>query len=400
MPFDIEAARTMLQDVQHHDAADMRARIEVLASPRMSGSEGAEEIERAVRDGFEELGYETLELPFSFSTWPGRFGSTVAGLLLALTGAAGAALLLQRLPVLALLVLLVGLLVTLLPLILLEPALERVPFGRTDTRNLLFTRPGTRPSWIVMAHRDSKSQLIPTLARTAAAAGGALGWIALVALCALWFLGEPFQFQSAPILAAGLVVLGGVVLALAWSYNASPGALDNASGLAALLAVAGESQGGEVAFLITDGEELGLAGARAVVGDLPPVQGVINVDGLDDRGALRVAEGQGWRRRGSAPQLAAALLTAARALDIPVRRRPLPRSIMVDHQPLAAAGLPALTMLRGDWRSLLRVHRPSDSLDRLQGRGAAEAATVLAAALRILRESAQGHLAAGRATGP
>lgn len=399
MPLDIEAARTTLKDVQHHDPADMRTRIEVLSKPRMSGTEGAAETERALRERFEELGYEPRELPFSFSSWPGRFGLTVAGVALALTGAGAAAVLRQGLPILALIILVVGLGVALLPLLLLDQALDRVPFGRLETRNLLFTRPGTRPSWIVVAHRDTKSQIISTLARTGALAAGAVGWLALVGLSVLWFAGDPFRFQTAALLAGVLVALSGIVLALAWSSNDSPGALDNASGLAAVLAVAGEVESGEVAFLITDGEELGLAGARAAVGQLPAVEGVINVDGLDDRGIVRVAEGHGWRRRGSAPQLAAALLTAGRVLDIEVRRRPLPRSMMVDHQPIAAAGLPALTVVRGGWRSLLRVHRPTDSVDRLQGRGAAETATLLTAAFRILRANEEVHLAAGRARG-
>lgn len=404
MPFDIEAARTTLQGVQHHDASALRERIAALATPRMSGTDGAADTERGLRDAFEKLGYETTDLPFTFSTWPGRFGATAAGVVLAITGAGAAALLLARLPVLSLAVLLTGLGLTLLPLLLLGPAIRRLPLGRVESRNLLFTRPGSRPSWIVMAHRDSKSQIIPTLVRTAAIVAGVAGWLALVVLSALWFGGELYQFETAVLIAGAVLTLAGIVLALAWSSNGSPGALDNASGVAALLAIAGDSPGGEgpggeVGFLFTDGEEMGLAGARAVVEALPPVQGVINVDGLDDHGSIRVAEGHGWRRKGSAPQLAAALLTAGRALDIDVRRQPLPRSILVDHLPIAAAGVPSLTVLRGRWRSLLRVHRPSDSMDRLDGRGAAETATVLAAALRLLRGSDRGHLAAERSAG-
>lgn len=396
MPFDIDAARTTLENVRHHDAPALRERIDALALPRMAGSEGAGEVEQALREVFEELGYETTDLPFSFSTWPGRFGITLAGILLALTGVGGAALLRQGLPIAALVVLVVGFLLTLMPLILLGPALRRVPFGRLDSRNLLFTRPGVRPAWIVMAHRDSKSQLIPTIARTGAVAVGAAGWLALVALAGLWFAGELFQFHTMILIAGAAVTLAGVALALAWASNSSPGALDNASGLAALLAVAGERPGDQVGFLITDGEELGLAGARAAVESIPPVQGVINVEGLDDRGTIRVAEGYGWRRHGSAPQLAAALLTAGSALGIEVERRPLPRSILVDHLPFAAAGIPALTLLRGRWQSLLRVHRPSDSADQLDGRGAAETATLLASALQLLRARQQDHLAGGR----
>lgn len=396
MPFDLEAARSELGDVRKHDAAALRAQVETLAVPRLSGSEGSATVEQSLRDAFEGLGYDTKELPFSFSTWPGRFGATVAGVLLALTGAGGAALLYYGLPVLALILLVVGLALTLLPLVLLAPALRRLPLGRVDSSNLLFTRPGSRPAWIVMAHRDSKSQLVPTLVRTAAVVAGAVGWVALVVAAALWFGGELFQFPSWALLAGGVVTLSGLVLALAWSSNNSPGALDNATGLAVLLAIANAGPGDEVGFLVTDGEELGLAGAREAVEPLPPVQGVINLDGLDDRGVIRIAEGHGVRRRGSAPQLAAALLTTARALDIEVVRQPLPRTIMVDHIPFAAAGVPALTILRGKLSSLLRVHRGGDKPDRLDGRGAAETATLLTGALRLLRAKERDHLAGGQ----
>lgn len=397
MPIDIEAARSTIDNVRHHDASALRERISALAKPRLSGTEGAAETEQHLREAFEGLGYETEELPFSFSSWPGRFGLPVAGVLLLLTGVGGAALLRNGLPIIALIVLVVGLLLTLLPLILLETAQRTLPVGRLEARNLLFTRPGARPMWIVMAHRDSKSQLIPTLVRTGVVVLGAVGWIALVVLAVLWLAGELFQFGSWVLIAGGAVALAGLALALTWASNDSPGALDNASGVAALLAVAAESPGDEVGFLLTDGEELGLAGAHAAVDTLPPVQGIINVEGLDDRGPVRVAEGYGWRRSGSAPQLAAALLTAGRALDMDVKRRPLPRTILVDHIPFAAAGVPALTILRGEWKSLLRVHRGSDSLDRINGRGAAEAATLLGAALRLLRAGERDHLAGDRA---
>ncbi|MFP4622714.1 MAG: M28 family metallopeptidase [Gemmatimonadota bacterium] len=399
MPFDIEAARAALQEVRRHDAASLRQRIQDLARPRLTGSEGATETEARLREAFESLGYRVAELPFRFSTWPGRWGLPASGILLALTGAGGAALIHAGAPIRALAVLAVGMALTLLPLLVLGPSLRALPAGQVDARNLLFTRDGTRPSWLVMAHRDTKSQLVPTLGRTAAIVAGIVGWLGLVALAGLWFAGEPFRPPAATLVAGGVTVLAGLVLGLAWASDASPGALDNASGLAALLAVAEERPAG-VAFLVTDGEELGLAGARAVVDRLPPVQGVINVDGLDDRGAVRVAEGYGWRRRGSAPQLAAALLTAGRVLEIPVERRPLPRSIMVDHAPLAAAGIPSLTVLRGDWRSLLRVHRPVDTAERLNGRGAAQAATLLSAAFTLLREEHAPHLAADRGPAP
>lgn len=398
MQYDIEVARSILGGAPSHDASELHELIGLLATPRMSGTEGAEEVEASLREAFAELGYETRELPFSFSTWPGRFGVSVSGLLFAATGVGATAFLYNGQPVAALAVLVGGLLLTLLPLLFLGPAIRGLPLGRVDTSNLLFTRPERRPTWIVMAHRDSKSQLVPTLVRTAAIATGGAGWVVLMALAGLWYAGDLFRLPSTTLIVGAVMALAGLLLAASWASNRSPGALDNASGLAALLAVAGEGPGGDVGFLITDGEEMGLAGARAVVDRIPAVQGVINVEGLDDRGVVYVAEGHGWRRRGSAPQLVAALLTAGRALDIETRRRRLPRSILVDHLPIAAAGIPAVTMLRGRWRSLLRVHRPADSADRLDGRGAAEAATLLAAAVRLLRESEGSHLAAERSS--
>ena len=367
----------------------------------MCGSDGAAEVDRTLRERFEAIGYATTELPFGFSTWPGRFGLPFAGAVMAIGGGVGAWLLYADLPVAAVSVLLVAAAVALLPLLLLGRVSRRMPWGRVETANLLFQRSGTRPAWIVMAHRDSKSQLVPTLLRTAALVAVVAGWALLLVLAGLWYAGGVFRFPGATIALGALLVLAGLVLALSWAANASPGALDNASGMAALLGAAkllGDRS--DVAFLLTDGEELGLAGARAVVEDLPPVQGVINVDGLDDDGRFIVAEGRGWRRRGTAPQLAAALLVAAEILDYPIERRPLPRSLLVDHLPIAAAGIPALTLLRGGWGSLMRVHRPGDSADRLNGRGSAEGATLLAAAFRILRGEPSSHLAADQTAGP
>lgn len=399
MPFDINDARSRVADLERAEPSELRENIAALAQPRMTGSTGAEEVERELRERFGALGYDAEALGFSFSTFPGRFGITVTGAIMAISGGVGAWLLWTGLPTLGLIVLLVGLVLALLPVLMLDRLIASTPFGRADAENLLFTRSGARPQWILMAHRDSKSQLVPTLLRTLAVGAGALAWLALVVLGGLWFAGSLYQFPTAIAIAGIVVVAAGLVLALSWATNRSPGALDNATGLAALLSVARHAgETGDVAFLLTDGEELGMAGARAVVDRLPPVQGVINVDGLDDGGTIYLAEGHGWRRTGTAPQLAAALLSAGRALDLPVERRPLPRSLLVDHLPIASAGIPALTLLRGRWGSLMRVHTGADRPDRLEGRGAAEVATLLSAALRLLREEEADHLAGRRAT--
>ncbi|MBW3553775.1 MAG: Zn-dependent exopeptidase M28 [Gemmatimonadetes bacterium] len=394
MTFDLDEARTRVSGLDRARAAELRADVESLARPRMSGTEGAAEVEQLVRDRFEALGYETEPLPFQFSAWPGRFGLPAAGVVLLLSGVLAGWLIAGSEPALALTVLVLALAIAVLPLLVLGSAIRGMPWARIDSANLLFRKPGSRPAWIVMAHRDSKSQLAPTALRTAALITAGVAWLALVVLAGMWIAGDAYRLPGTAMTAGVILSVCGLVLALSWASNASPGALDNASGVAALLATAGRvGSGGDVAFLITDGEELGLAGARDVARRLPPVQGVINVEGLDDGGTFIVAEGHGWRRRGSAPQLAAALLTAGRALDLPVHRRKLPLSLLVDHLPVARAGIPSLTLLRGSWKSLMRVHRPGDDLSRLGCDGAADGATLLAAALHLLREDRSSHLA-------
>lgn len=225
--------------------------------------------------------------------------------------------------------------------------------------------------------------------RSVAVVAAVFGWLGM-ALATLLVLVYPGVSWSGIIILSGILSLaGGVPLALSRMGNDSPGALDNASGLAALLAVAHREADGpsDVAFLITDAEEFGLAGARAVHTRLDPVAGVINLDGLDDRGELRVIERHGWPRRGLAPRLMATLLGSAGALGLPIRRGDLPVGMLLDHLPFAEDGLPAVSLMRGTIRSLLRVHRPSDTADRLEGDGVAAAMAVVSGSLALLRES-------------
>lgn len=399
MTFDLEDARTRVQGLERPAAADIRATLADLAQPRLTGSDGAAGIERELRDRFGALGYDARPLPFSFSTWPGRFGLPAAGAVLLVTGSLATWLLLAGSPIPAAVLLVLGLALAVAPALTLDRTIPGLPWGRVETANLLFQRPDARPSWILMAHRDSKSQIVPSLVRTAAIGLGAVAWLALLVLAGLWIAGPPLTFPTGVIIAGIALGAASLTMILSWSGNRSPGALDNGTGLAALLAVAASvRETGDIAFLVTDGEELGLAGARDVATRLPAVQGVINVEGMDDDGRFYIAEGTGWRRRGSAPQLVAALLTAAQALGLEADRRKLPHSLLVDHQPLVAAGIPSLTVLRGGWSSLLRVHRPGDDMDALSGEGAASGAALLTAAVHLLRDDPAAHLAArGRA---
>ncbi|HSJ24663.1 MAG TPA: M28 family peptidase [Longimicrobiales bacterium] len=384
-----EAAARAVEAVGAAGGFNVMGVMREVAKPRLTGSHGAEEVGGTVRACFEALGYDVEARDFQFSPWPGRFGITVAGVLFLIGTVAAAAFLYAgnaygALAILLVLFVLLGMLA-----LLIRPAIDAMPWGRKTGTNLMATLPGARPRYIVMAHRDSKSQPVPLAFRGPAIVVGVLSWLALV-VAALAHTARPLH--PAIILALGvLAAVSGLILIFCWVDNRSPGALDNASGVVTALNIAArEADAGDVAFLITDAEELGLAGARAAAPHLPAVFGVINIDGLDDDGPFYVLERFGIiRKQGLAPHLAAALLQEAESRGEAADRRDLPFGIPVDHIPVVKAGTPALTLMRGTMRSLRRVHRPVDDLEALQGDGVRRGADLICGALARLREQSR-----------
>jgi hypothetical protein len=366
----------------------VRDTLEAVARPRLTGTPGAQEVEAQLRGRLHVLGYQVRELRFRFSALPGRLGIPILGALSLLFTLGAISLIRQGKGPAALvgissLIALATLLVAKFPVVI-----RRLRWGGTDGVNWLVQRAGTRPRYLVCAHRDSKSQFLPTLLRMLAAILALAGTAILFLLSLLATLVPALPLGSVATFLGIPAVLGGLLLLLCWSGNSSPGALDNASGIAALVGVAArELTSDDVAFLVTDAEELGLAGAAAVARQLPAgIVGIINMDGLDDDGPFYVIERFGWpRAQGAAPHLAAALLASADALGYPAERHDLPFGMMVDHIRFVQAGIPALTLMRGTRRSLLRVHRPSDTLGHLTGAGATSAIALVSGALGILR---------------
>jgi hypothetical protein len=365
---------------------DPASTLAAIARPRLTGSEGAAEVESEIRARFEGLGYQVGEHDFTFNPWTGRWGITIAGIILFIGGFISASTLYYGHPVVALITLAVVFLLCMFVAFVLQRMLDRLNWGHTHGRNLLISREGSRPHYLLLAHRDSKSQPLPLAFRGPAIAVSAIAWLCLVVL-AFVSLAEPVP-GSLSVNAGTFAIIASVLLIFCWVENNSPGALDNASGIATLLGIAEREAGAnDVAFLVTDAEELGLAGARAIARRIPAVYGAINFDGLDDHGEFQIVEDFGWpRRRGKAPHLAAALLSTAAALDLPAHRRSVPFGILLDHIPIVDAGTPALTVLRGSLKSLRRVHRPIDDLSRLSGDGVRSAVDLACGALFLLRQ--------------
>jgi hypothetical protein len=379
-------------EVRENSAFDVSAALrEIGSTPRLTGSEGAAEVGARIVEHFNTIGYDVEQRDFTFNPVIGRFGITAVGALYFIATFTASMFLYTNHPYGAIALLLILLFVVGTCGLLARAAIDRFPFGRRQGTNMLATRTGARPRYIIMAHRDTKSQPVPLSFRGPAIVLAIIVWVGLL-VAALLHIARPLPGIVILVLGA-LAAVTGVILIFCWVDNHSPGALDNASGVVAALGIAArERDAGDVGVLITDAEELGLAGSRAAAGGLPAVFGVINLDGLDDTGTFYVFERFGiLRKQGLAPHLAVALLQEAEALGLDMDRRDLPFGIPVDHIPIVKAGVPALTVMRGSLASLRRVHRPTDDLDHLRGDGINKTIDLVCGALGRLRDQAR-HL--------
>jgi Zn-dependent M28 family amino/carboxypeptidase len=217
-----------------------------------------------------------------------------------------------------------------------------------------------------MAHYDTKSQLLPTGFRVVLVAATAVDCLLLAAVAAGKVAGYGLLLRSGVV--AGLVSL--VILQLLglianFTGNWSPGAIDNASGVGVLLELARTFRQRppapvEVIWVASGSEEVGLDGARDFLrrhGSLwrskPTL--LINLEsvGFGDRvflsgepGALTLAE------------------RVAEGAGLPTARFKVMGAGM-DHEPFAARGLPALSLLGDVVRASLLFHSTRDNISRV-----------------------------------
>lgn len=271
-----------------------------------------------------------------------------------------------------------------------ERAFDTGAMIRSDNVEGVRAGRGDRPLRIVvMAHRDTKSSLWPTfvpafvLLLCAVSLLVAAVWLGAVALGGGV---APSLVAPACILAAALVVVG-----VNPSGDASPGAMDNASGLAVLLAAArtlpaeDALRDAELRFLCTGAEEIGLAGAmrwiQAHAEELDAERTLfVNVDSVGVGTRLLAAD-----VRGTAPggvSAASLLRTAAREAGVPLRILSMLPAAGVDTMPIASRGFATVTLLgEVTGRAALRIHSARDTADHLNEEG-------LHRALRLVRQLA------------
>ncbi len=149
--------------------------------------------------------------------------------------------------------------------------------------NLEARRGGEPEVWLI-AHLDTKSQPVPLLVRAAGIAASAVVWPVTAVLALLAARGAVPYFSVS--VAAIIGALAALPLVLSTVGDDSPGALDNASGVAAVIG-ATDLIGADmpIGVVITSAEELGMAGAAAWARGRP-VGVAINCDGVDDDGGV------------------------------------------------------------------------------------------------------------------
>jgi Zn-dependent M28 family amino/carboxypeptidase len=201
--------------------------------------------------------------------------------------------------------------------------------------------------------------------------------VALVLLGALagWIVPTPF-WSAIQVIA--LVVAMPSIFCLVG--NQSPGAVDNATGVATvLLAAAALAPLPNLGVLITSGEELGLAGARIWALTASTESIVLNCDTIDESGRWRLMYSGDRPRR-----LSAAIAGVSAALGVRLAPSRMIPGILADSMAFSDRGIEAVTLSRGTISTLARIHTRRDTSIPLSGSGVAEASRVLAALTREL----------------
>jgi hypothetical protein len=341
--------------------------VRVLASvPRPAGGQAEASARAYCADRLRNAGFDVREAPFEYSAFVGRWGTPIAGvvslaiLLIAAragrNGSHGLALALLTLG---------GAAPGLIARTLARHGVLSFPAQRRYSANLVATRGGPAPRLWLMAHLDSKSQPVPILVRAAGITLLGITWVVALVVATWAVLGGADSAPGAAwMVLTGAAIVGAIPVIATTVGARSPGALDNATGVATVLEAAVQSQA-PIGVCLTSGEELGLVGARAwVLGTAGSDRITINVDSVDDDGATTCMYS------GRRPEaLVGSVLAAGARAGINVRAHRLLPGVLTDGVALADAGWPVVTLSRGGVRTLARIHTPNDRAEHLTGAG-------------------------------
>jgi hypothetical protein len=263
---------------------------------------------------------------------------------------------------------------------------------------------GGGPVVVLLAHVDSKSAALPTFVPvvTILVAMGVI--LAATALAAVRAVGYPAPVLPAPLLLAAAVAVA--LLPLIPVGNRSPGAMDNASGVAVLVELARTLPrdpalaSTELVFLATGAEEIGLCGAMRWIqrheAELDRERtAIINLDSVGVGDGLLAIDVRG---RCGGRDMAALVDEAARRAGGRFRRLPFLPGVGVDSMPFGARGFATVSLLgRVLGEASRRIHGPRDTIDLLDEAALRHAAAVAGELTRVVAKTApEGRKRPGR----
>ncbi len=362
-----------------YDAKRVYQHIKRLASPRLVGSAGEEKARAYIVQAFTAVGLEVSTEPFSFTKFPAEvLPRMLCGLFVPIVLAVP--WLGERFPIPVCLACLLS-----LSLAMFCTQWQKRLEGLYDvgkkhySENIIATtrvEQGSKtPVLLLIAHYDSKSQVLPIAVRAAAYGIAMLGLIGLtvatgVKVVTLAWLPDYIVWSL-----SGITTFCLLLLQINLTQNRSPGGFDNASGVGVMLEVArvvmarGETK--PIIFLATGAEEFGMCGALRYTQKHTDRYDynctyVINLDGLGVGNSVNLVTRYGIPPVRTTRKLAKMFLASGESLGVQVSERYLPIGVGLDSIPIASRGCETVTLTAGDVGSVaLKIHSNQDNADLL-----------------------------------
>ncbi|MBI2920508.1 MAG: M28 family peptidase [Planctomycetes bacterium] len=239
--------------------------------------------------------------------------------------------------------------------------------------------PEDGPLLVFIAHLDSKSQSLSLRGLLGLLAAQPYLGAAVLATSAA-ALAMPGSPRAIPAAAAALLALAALPLLFIRTGNASPGALDNASGLGVLVELARvwktlpAAKKCRALFVATSAEEHGMIGARAWLRkhrwelDGAKRVSMLNFDSVGYAGPVRFLP--------ESSPLAPAIREAALAAGVRLEPFPARFDLVADHTPFVRAGFACATLATHSWDAG-RMHTPRDTVETLSDEGFANVGRIL-----------------------
>ena len=357
-----------------YDAERAYHHITQLAFPRLAGSAGEAEAQDYIVEQLTALGLDVSWEPFLFTKFPAEVLPRILSALF-VPVALSVPWFGEQFPIPVCLICLLSLSVAIFFTQWHKQLEGLYNIGRKlRTENIIATNDGKQddntPTFLFVAHYDSKSQVLPIAVRALSYGIAIIGLVVLTIVMVVK-VGRGLWLPNYIVWSiAGITTFCLLLLQINLTRNRSPGGFDNASGVGVMLEIArvvmarGEEK--RVTFLATGAEEYGMCGALRYIQSHADEYDqentyVINLDGLGVGSGVNLVTRYGIPPVRTTNALAKTFRKSGESLGIQVAERYLPIGVGLDSIPIASRGFETVTLTAGDVGSAaLRIHSKRD----------------------------------------